>query len=274
VGRCSLTVALPVLSAAGARASALPTAVLSTHTGGFSGYTFRDLTDDILPIMEHWKTLGIRFDAVYSGYLGSARQLALVEGLIERFGEGASVLIDPVMADNGRLYANFSPEFPEGMRGLCARRAEIITPNLTEALFLMGGIERYHEGPHTAPYIEDVLRGLSEVLSGGALKSIVMTGLRFNEEECGAAVYDRAAGETHLSRARLVPGFYHGTGDLFASVFLAAYMNGARTAEAADIAVEYAAEAIALTRDAGCDTRYGVLFEPGLGALARRLRGE
>ena len=144
VGRCSLTVALPVISAAGVECSVLPTAVLSTHTGGFDGFTFRDLTDDIAPVTEHWARLGLTFDAVYTGYLGSIRQIGLILDASEHFVRpGVPLIVDPVMGDAGRLYANFDSDFVAAMRTLCAR-ADIITPNLTEASFLLG--EEYRAG--------------------------------------------------------------------------------------------------------------------------------
>ncbi|MDR3209479.1 MAG: bifunctional hydroxymethylpyrimidine kinase/phosphomethylpyrimidine kinase, partial [Oscillospiraceae bacterium] len=149
-GKCSLTVALPILSAAGIECAVLPTAVLSTHTGGFSGYTYRDLTDDLLPIWRHWQTLGLRFDAAYSGYLGSEAQLEIVAEIFDRLRAQDSLIIaDPVMADDGRLYASFAPTFPDGMRALCTR-ADIILPNMTEAALLLG--EPYREGPYTREY--------------------------------------------------------------------------------------------------------------------------
>ena len=136
LGRCSLTVALPIISAAGIECSVLPTAVLSTHTGGFTGFTYRDLTDDILPIADHWRELGIGFDALYTGFLGSFGQIAIVSELFERFKTDENiVLVDPVMADNGELYKIFPPDFPSGMRKLC-EQATVIIPNITEAISL------------------------------------------------------------------------------------------------------------------------------------------
>jgi pyridoxine kinase len=170
-GKCSLTVALPILSAAGLECAVLPTAVLSTHTGGFAGYTYRDLTDDLPPIFAHWQSIGLKFDAVYSGFLGSETQLRIAAEMFERLHEtGALVIVDPVMADNGALYATFSPTFPDGMRSL-AQRADVILPNMTEAALLLG--EPYREGPYTREYIEGVLRRLRAlprrlaVLTGG-----------------------------------------------------------------------------------------------------------
>ena len=139
----------------GVETSILPTAVLSTHTGGFTGYTYRDLTEDILPIADHWESLGLAFDALYTGYLGSFRQIELVLELFRRFkGKETLALVDPAMADNGKLYGGFAAEFPKEMRKLCAK-ADIIVPNLTEAAFMLD--EPYVEGPYTQAYIEGML---------------------------------------------------------------------------------------------------------------------
>ena len=158
-GKCSLTVALPILSAAGIEACAMPTAILSTHTGGISGYTYRDLTSDMRAFMQHWKSLDIQFDATYSGFLGSFEQLDLVKEFFELFrSKNNLILVDPVMADNGELYRIFQPEFATGMRSLC-RKADIIVPNLTEAALLLE--ESYHPGPYTQAYIEKILKRIS-----------------------------------------------------------------------------------------------------------------
>ena len=130
-GKCSLTVAIPVLSAAGIETCPIPTAMLSTHTGGFTNIHIRDLTDDVMPVAEHWKSLDLRFDAIYTGYLGSFRQLDIVSDFFDKFkSEGTTIIVDPVMADNGRLYGGITDDFPAGMRKLC-EKADIITPNLT-----------------------------------------------------------------------------------------------------------------------------------------------
>jgi pyridoxine kinase len=158
-GKCSLTVALPIISAADIEVSVIPTAVLSTHTGGFTGYTFRDLTDDMLPIARHWKSLGLEFDAIYTGYLGSFRQLDIVSEIIDMLKtQDTLIVVDPVMADNGRLYASFPDTFPEGMKKLCSK-ADVVVPNITEASLMLE--IPYEEGPYTDEHIEGMLRGLS-----------------------------------------------------------------------------------------------------------------
>ena len=174
IGKCSLTVAIPIISAAELECAVIPTAVLSTHTGEFPGYTFRDLTDDIEPICEHWRSFGIGFDAIYTGYLGSAKQISLVRSIIDTFGgEGKTVFVDPVMADAGRLYANFDMAFVSEMRSLCAE-ADVITPNLTEAAFLLGG--EYRESGYGEEYIKETLGALCELGPKAALLSGIVRG--------------------------------------------------------------------------------------------------
>jgi pyridoxine kinase len=254
-GKCSLTVALPIISAAGIETSVLPTAVLSTHTGGFTGFTYRDLTEDIQPITDHWKSLGIGFDAIYTGFLGSFEQLDLISRFFDAFKTPNNlILVDPVMADNGELYKIFTPEFAAGMSRLC-RKADIIVPNLTEAALLLG--EPYNPGPHDEKYISELLKRLCAL---GA-KQVVLTGVCFNEKELGAAAYDAATGEIAFSFENRVPGYYHGTGDVFGSALLAAVMNGFSLGEATGIAVRFTTSAIRKTAAAGTDIRFGVNFE-------------
>lgn len=154
-GRCSLTVALPIISCAGIETNIIPTALLSTHTGDFVGYTYKDLTDEILPIARHWKTLNREFDAIYTGYLGSFEQLNIIKEFFSMFENDKCIrFVDPVMADHGVLYKNFDFKFVEGMKELC-KSADIITPNITEAIFMLG--EEYKDGPYTKEYVEDIL---------------------------------------------------------------------------------------------------------------------
>ena len=260
VGRCSLTVALPIISAAGIECSGMPTAVLSTHTGGFTGYTYRDLTEDILPIAKHWKSLGVRFDGIYTGFLGSFEQIDITGSVIDMVGEGAKVYVDPVMADGGKLYNVFPENFPQGMRKLCSR-ADVLLPNITEATLLLG--EEYREGPYTEGYI----RGLLERLSALGPREVVLTGVYFDDREVGAATYDAATGEVSHSLAETVPGYYHGTGDIFSSVVVACRTRGFPLAGAAEVAVDFTQRSIARTYEAGTDVRFGVDFEHGIPKL-------
>jgi pyridoxine kinase len=264
-GKCSLTVALPILSAAGIEASLMPTAVLSTHTGGFTGYTFRDLTNDLRPFANHWKSLGLNFDAIYSGYLGSFEQLQIVGEVIDMFKtDNNIVLIDPVMADNGELYGAFTPDFVAGMAKLCAK-ADIITPNITEAAVMLG--QTYRDGPYEKAYIEKLLHGLAEL----GPRYIVLTGVCFDGDNIGAASYDKASGEVHYELSGRIDGFYHGTGDVFASVLLAGLLNGLDVDKASQLAVDFTQCSIVRTSAAGNDQRFGVNFEAGLPQLIKDL---
>ena len=263
VGKCSLTVALPILSAAGVETAVLPTSVLSTHTGGFEGYTFHDLTGEVEPIVNHWESLGLTFDAIYTGYLGSKEQIGLMKDLFRRLGKGALKLVDPVMADNGALYAGFAPDFPREMRALCAQ-ADVIVPNFTEAALMLG--EPYVAGPYTKEYIEGLLRRLTAVCPG----RIVLTGVFFDDTAVGAAGYDPASDRVDYALAPRIPGYFHGTGDVFGSALLAALLSGKTLGEAIDIAARFTAQSIQLS-DPGREKKYGVRFEAALPGLMRDL---
>ncbi|MDH8702636.1 pyridoxine kinase [Dysgonomonadaceae bacterium PH5-43] len=265
-GKCSLTVALPIISAAGVETTVLPTAVLSTHTGGFEGFTYRDLTEDIAPIAAHWKSLNIQFDAIYTGFLGSFEQLDLVTSFFKEFKTPDNIiLVDPVMADNGELYKIFSPEFAVGMRNLC-KQADVLVPNITEASLLIG--EKYIEGPYTPEYIEGVLKKLSDL----GPKKIVLTGVYFNEEELGVATYDAQTGEIAYAFEKRIMGHFHGTGDVFGSALLSGIMNDYSLNESAMIAVRFVTSAIRKTVEAGTDVRFGVNFEQSIPELLSDLK--
>lgn len=258
IGKCSITAALPILSAAGIETAVLPTAILSTHTGGFKGYTFRDLTDDIMPVINHWEKEGIDFDAVYTGYLGSYEQINIMKEIFSIYKKkDALIFVDPVMGDNGRLYSAFDDSFPKGMLDMCAY-ADIITPNITEASLMLG--EKYSSGPYEKKYIEDIMRRLSGICGG----SVVLTGVCFDENMLGAATYDASKNKTDYSFARRIDGMYHGTGDVFASAFLASLLNGNDMKKSADIAVEFAAQSIRQTLKIKQDRYYGVNFEAAI----------
>lgn len=265
-GKCSLTVALPILSAAGIETSALPTAILSTHTGGISGYTYRDLTEDMRPVMKHWKSLDIKFDAIYTGFLGSFEQLDIVREFFDAFRqEDNLILVDPVMGDNGELYTVFTREFAAGMRMLC-QKADIIVPNLTEAALLLD--EPFHPGPYTHAYIESLLRKL------GALgpQKVVLTGVYFREDELGAATYDRTTDTIDYVFTQKIPGYYHGTGDVFASALLSALLNDFSLIDAAAIAVHFTTDSIRRTYKAKTDYRFGVNFEQSFPDFLKELK--
>lgn len=264
VGKCSLTVALPIISATGIEVPSLPTAVLSTHTGGFTGYTYRDLTEDMIPILNHWKSLGLQFEGIYTGFLGSFEQIDIVSQIIDEVGKKAKVIVDPVMADNGKLYAIFPENFPQGMKKLCSK-ADLILPNITEAVLMLG--KEYVEGPYTREYIENLLKELS----GLGPKHIVLTGVYFETHNLGAACYDADTGKISYAFAEKIPGYYHGTGDVFSSVVTACVMNDVALDRAIEIAVDFTQKSIVRTYKAGTDVKYGVNFEAGIPRLLNQL---
>ena len=264
VGKCSLTEALPIISAAGVECAVLPTTVLSTHTA-FEGFTFRDLTDDMPGIAAHWKQLGLEFSSIYTGYLGSIHQVDLVEDIIDEFrGEETLVVVDPAMADNGKLYAGFVTEFVGAMKGLCAK-ADVLVPNITEASFLLE--QPYIAEGYDRAYIEGLLKGLT----GLGPRCAVLTGVSFAENELGAAAYDRETDPfTTYFTARETKNF-HGTGDLFASALVGALENGLTIEEGMRVACEYTLAALRATLNDPEGRWYGVNFEEALPTYLRLL---
>lgn len=261
LGQCSITVALPVLSACGHETCIIPSAVLSTHTGEFKGYTFRDLTDDVPDICRHWKSEGISFDAVYTGYLGSARQAAYVKDIFSSLlRPGGKIIVDPAMADNGRLYAGFDAEYVEAMRGLCTR-ADVILPNITEACLLTG--VPYRE-QYDGSYTDALLRALASL----GTKCVVLTGVSYEPENTGVLVYDGAE-KTYYKHPR-IPRMFHGTGDVYASAFAGSWLRGMSLSRAAEIAADFTVAAIEKTRDDSVHW-YGVKFELALPSLIRAI---
>ena len=265
-GRCSLTIVMPVLSAMGVQCCPLPTALLSTHTGGFEGNTFLDLTDQMGPIGEHWRAEGVAFDAVYTGFMGSREQIALTAAFIrDRKGPGCRIVVDPVMGDHGRAYRTYTPEMCRAMADLTAL-ADVITPNRTEAAMLLG--EDY-EGLRLDR--EENCRRWCEALSLEGRRSVVLTGVSLMEGTLGAACFDRETGRVEFAAAPLVDGAFHGTGDLFAGVLVGAVVRGRPLAEAAQLAAEFTSQCVRRTREAGTPLREGVEFEPLLWRLGQRM---
>ena len=264
VGKCSITVALPIISAMGIETSILPTAVLSTHTM-FSGFTFRDLTSDITPITEHWKREKFAFDAIYTGYLGSFEQLDLVAGIFKDFKTADNLIfVDPVMADNGKLYPGFTPEFARAMAKLCGL-ADVIVPNLTEAAFMLG--EPCCLSGYDEKYIKDTLKKLTAL---GA-RCAVLTGVSFEPGKVGLMGYDSVKDEFFSYYHRKLAVSFHGTGDVFASTAVGALMRGKTLAEALEIAADNTLESIELTIADPEHENYGVRFERAMPKLLKRL---
>ena len=257
VGKCSLTVALPVISAAGVEASVLPTAVLSTHTG-FPKFTFRDLTDEITPIKNTLEELKIDFDAIYTGYLGSFLQIELVEDFIDSFKKNDTfVLIDPVMADNGKLYPGFTPEFALRMAKLCAK-ADLVLPNITEASFMLG-IE--YKSEYDEAYVKDILKKLT----GLGCPRAALTGISFESDKIGVYSYDSLTDTYFYYANEKLPVSYHGTGDTYASATLGAIMRGISVEDSLAIAVDFTLECMKKTEADPNRRFYGVNFESALG---------
>ena len=260
-GRCSLTVAIPVLSAMGVQCCPLPTAWLSTHTGGFKGYTFLDMTDEMGKAADHWQSLGLKFEAVYSGFMGSEAQMDMVARMIGQFRlPGGLAVVDPVMGDDGVRYATYTDGMCRAMEVLC-RKAEIITPNLTEAAFLLG--RPYAEMPRDQAGYAALARALS--LDG--TRSVVLTGVCSGPDDIGAACYDRRLDQVEFVLTGRVPGDYHGTGDVFASVLTGALVRGDTLSRAVRKAVDFVALCARRSYEQGIPRREGVDFEPLLGRL-------
>ncbi len=261
VGQCSLTVALPILSACGLETAVLPSAILSTHTAGFTGYTFRDLTDDMPAIEAHWVKEGIRFASVYTGYLGSAVQIAYVKSIAKNcLTEGGSLIVDPAMADNGKLYPAFDEAFAAEMAGLCAE-ADVILPNITEACFLT-------KTPFKADFSKEELCELIGKLKDLGAKEVVLTGASVNPEKTGVAV-TTADGIRFYEHEKLATGC-HGTGDVYSSAFTGAYMAGKSLYDAAKLAADFTLACMKNTAG-DADHWYGVKFEPLLRDLGAAL---
>ncbi len=261
VGQCSLTVALPVISACGVEAAVLPSAVLSTHTAGFTGYTFRDLTEDMPAICDHWKKEGLTFDAVYTGYLGSARQIEYVKDILHTVGaEGCLAIIDPAMADNGKLYVGFDMDFVREMRGLCAE-ADYLLPNITEACFLT---DTEYRTEYDRAYIDQLL----EKLTALGAKNVILTGISYAPGKTGVVVFEQ--GQYRYYEHEQIAGGIHGTGDIYASAFAGARLRGKSAYEAAVIAADFVLECIRESK-AHPDHTYGPCFEPALGKLIDKL---
>lgn len=262
VGQCSLTVALPILSACGLETAILPSAVLSTHSVGFRDFTFRDLTEDIPAIQHHWQQEGICFQAVYTGYLGSARQIEMVQDICRNLlVPGGKKIVDPAMADRGELYPVFDMDFVQEMKKLVGE-GDIVLPNITEASLLTD--TEYRE-----EYDEEYICGLVDGIHRLGAGTVVLTGVSYDAHSTGVLVSEQ--GKQTYYRHELLDRGCHGTGDVYASSFVGAYMHGKTVPEAARIAADYTLACIKNTLD-DSDHWYGVKFEPLLGELIAALK--
>lgn len=263
LGKCSLTVALPIISAMGVECSIVPTAVLSTHTM-FSGFTCKDLTDQIEPIAAHWKESGLGFDAVYTGYLASAEQIDYVCAFFDAFRqEGGMVVVDPVMADNGKLYPAFGPDFPAQMARVCAK-ADLILPNLTEASLLTGL-------PYRTEQDEGYIKELLQALAALGPRYVALTGVSFEPDKLGVMYYDTVTGQYGSYFTQRLPASFHGTGDIFASTCVGGLTRGLPLGDALALAADYTVESIRLTLESPDANWYGVEFERAIPYLVQRM---
>lgn len=263
VGKCSLTVALPIISAAGVECAVLPTAVLSNHTA-FPSFTFCDLTEELPVIEQKFHELGFDFSAIYTGYLGSLRQIDIVRSYFNTFSSPDCLkVIDPVMADHGKLYYGFTQEFADNMCNLC-READIILPNLSEASFML-------HTPYLETYTEEQIRDLLHDLGELGPRYVALTGISFAPDEIGVYAYDRATDEYHYYKNEKLPVAFHGTGDIYASLFLGALMRGHSVFESLDIAVDFTLLSMKKTLADPNYRTYGVNFEEVLGDYAKAL---
>lgn len=263
LGKCSLTVALPIISAMGVETAIIPTAVLSTHTM-FQNFTCKDLDDQIVPITDHWKKEGIQFDGIYTGYLASARQIQTVMSVIEKFREKNKtvVVVDPAMADNGKMYPAFDDEFPKAMAKLCGR-ADIVLPNITEACFMTGTA-------YTEKYDEAYVRALLRNLAALGCSKVILKGVNLNGKY-GVLCYDCAADAYTPYWHEKLSKSYHGTGDIFASTFVGALMRDKSLTESMQIAADYTVSCIRITMESQGSNWYGVDFEAAIPMLLERL---
>ena len=261
-GRCSLTVALPTTSAMGIETAIMPTAILSTHTAGFKNFTFCDLTDEMDKIAKHWEAEGITFDSISTGYLGSDEQINTVLHFFETFGKDALIFVDPVMADHGKLYPAFGPDFPAKMARLC-EKADVIVPNLTEAAFLLG--EEFVGEAYDEAYIHALLRRLTARFG---CKTAIVTGVIYSSDKQGAVAYVADEDKFYEYFGENLPVRFHGTGDVFSSSLCGALTLGMDLTTAIKTAVDFTIGSIRATMGVEDYYWYGVNFEAALPALA------
>lgn len=263
VGQCSLTVALPIISACGVECAILPSAVLSTHTGGFTGFTFRDLTEDMPDIRKHWENENIKFDLIYTGYLGSVKQMDYVSEIMDKLliSDGLRI-VDPAMADNGMLYTGFDMDFVRSMAELC-KKADIILPNITEASFMTD--TRCILKDHDEEYINSLLEKLSKFGN----KKIILKGIRFDDKNLGVAIYDNNTKKCEYYFNKRLDKSSHGTGDCFASAFCGTLSQGKTVYEAVQTAADFVYKCIECTMDDDSHW-YGVKFEKALPVLINK----
>ncbi len=264
-GKCSLTVAVPIISSTGIETAVIPTALLSTHTGGIDGFTYKDLTDEILPIAKHWKSLNIKFDAIYTGFLGSFEQIEIVCNVFDILKtNNTMIIVDPCMADNGKLYKTYTKEMAENMISLCAK-ANVIVPNITEACILL-------DIPYRENFNKCELHKITKDLTKIGCDNVVLTGVSFAQDEIGALCYSKKSKQIDYIHAKKIPALYHGTGDIFASFMTACLLNGINLKASAQVAANFTSKSIDETYKSKTDRRFGVNFESQLLDFAKQVK--
>lgn len=262
-GKCSITIALPVISAMGVETVILPTAILSTHTM-FKNFTVKDLTDQLIPIISHWKKENIHFDAIYTGYLGSPEEIEITKQIFKELKtDDTMIIIDPVMADNGKLYPAFDEKYAKLNAGLCGH-ADIIVPNITEACFMT---DTEYKEVYDEKYITDLL----DKLAGLGAKTVVLTGVSLSEGKTGIYGLDTVTGKTFIYQNNRIDASFHGTGDVFSSVCAGALVQGLSLEDSFRIAADYTADTIKVTLENPEKPWYGVDFEATLPKLIKAL---
>lgn len=261
VGQCSMTVALPILSACGHETCILPSKVLSTHTGGFGKPAVLDLSASMKDLAAHWQTAGINFDAIYIGYLGSKEAIEAARSIIHTaLAPGGKLIVDPAMADHGKLYSGLDPDHAKAMQALCMD-ADVMLPNITEAAMMTGL-------PYRDKLDESYVQSLLEDLGG---RDVVLTGVGYGPGETGAAI--RRDGKMHTYLHQRFGKNYHGTGDIFAACFVGAWMRGWKMADAMRLSADFVCKCIENTQNADGEW-YGVRFEPALPWLIQQLEAK
>ena len=261
VGQCSTTVALPLVSACGVECAVLPPAILSNHTGGFKSWSFADLTGELKKVEAKWIEQSIAFDAFYTGYVCESHIDPILSIMKTCAAKGAVRIVDPAMADNGRLYAGFAADFPAKMARLAAV-ADFLLPNLTEAALLVGEDPMKYVG--SARPDRPAIEALIAKLHALGPKQVVLTGVSFSADELGVAVSDGTKVEYDFNQRN--PRSAHGTGDVFASVFAGAILRGKSPLKAAALAADIVCASIDATES---DHWYGVSFERAIPSLVK-----
>lgn len=255
LGKCSLTVALPIISATGVECSVIPTALLSTHTGVFSGWTLKDLSDQIVPIAQHWHDISAHFDGIFTGYLANSKQGEILSHTIDLISEkDTKVIMDPAMADNGRYYSNLDERMAECFRNLF-HKADVVTPNFTEACFLSG--MDYIKGPVPLSYMQEMLERLLDL----GPETVVVTSVCLEENSVGMMSKNKSSPDIYQAMSHELTGMFHGAGDVFASAFSALLIRGAELSAATEIAMDFTSACISSTAERGTPRHYGLDFE-------------